>query len=244
MHISGRRCLVMRSKKLIKMKSSKVRQKVIQILRYLDRARRVAQDDFNQSSNEWCGEVSGSKISVGMFTYGFSKKSVKAWGEGTQLQIGKFCSIADKVTFFLGGNHRADWITTFPFGHTAIETFGNQKFEGHPNSNGNITIGNDVWIGSGATIMSGVTVGNGAVIAANSHVVRNVGPYEIWGGNPARLIKIRFDSETVQKLEEICWWDFPVREILSFIPSLSTYPNENTLKLLKLTREGKNQGSV
>ena len=74
---------------------------------------------------------------------------------------------------------------------------------------GDVIIGNDVWIGSGATIMSGVTIGDGAVVAANSHVCSRVPPYSVFGGNPARLIKMRFSEEIVQRLLQLKWWDLP-----------------------------------
>jgi virginiamycin A acetyltransferase len=76
---------------------------------------------------------------------------------------------------------------------------------GHPGTKGNVIIGNDVWIGSNVTIMSGVTIGDGAVIANNSHVVKNVEPYTLVGGNPAKLIKYRFSKEQIEKLLKIKW---------------------------------------
>ena len=87
-------------------------------------------------------------------------------------------------------------------------------------TNGDVDIGNDVWIGEHVTIMSGVTIGDGAVIATNSHVVKNVAPYSIVGGNPAKLIKYRFTEEQIQKLLEIKWWNWNDEKINSYLPLL------------------------
>jgi acetyltransferase-like isoleucine patch superfamily enzyme len=151
---------------------------------------------------------------IGEFTYGHESIEVLTWGEDAKLVIGKFCSIAPRVRIFLGGNHNANWISTYPFGHINQGTFGEDKLPGHPSTNGDVNIGNDVWIGYGSTLMSGVSVGSGAVIAANSHVVKDIPSYEIWGGNPARFIRRRFTPDIVTKLVEISWWDYPVEKVL------------------------------
>ncbi len=146
---------------------------------------------------------------VGKWSYG--TPLIKSWGEGTNLTIGKFCSIAADVTVLLGGNHRTDWISTFPFTVLWPEVAGH--IEGHPATKGDVVIGNDVWVGRGATILSGVHVGDGAVIGAKSVVSKDVPPYAIVCGNPARIKKYRFDEETIQKLVAISWWNWPDEEI-------------------------------
>jgi acetyltransferase-like isoleucine patch superfamily enzyme len=158
--------------------------------------------------------------SYGSFTYG--NCNVLSWGAPYTVEVGKFCSIATNVNVYIGGNHRCDWVTTYPFGHVFKETFTTFDGKGCPTSNGNVIIGNDVWIGNNATIMSGITVGDGSVIATNSHVVNNVEPYSIVGGNPAKLIKYRFTPEQISKLLEIKWWDWSVEKINKFCPLLST----------------------
>ena len=127
---------------------------------------------------------------IGKHTYG--KPKVFDWNDGGKLIIGDYCSIADGVTILLGGNHRHEWVTTYPFSTTDFNDTWPEASDisGQPWSKGNVEIGNDVWIGYGATILSGVVIGDGAVIAAGSMVVHNVDPYSIVAGNPARLIKI------------------------------------------------------
>ena len=110
------------------------------------------------------------------------------YGEGSNLVVGSFCSIAKGLKVFLGGDHRTDWISTYPFGHVFPEIFGD-PVKGHPKSRGDVVIGNDVWTGQDVTIMSGVQIADGAVIAAGSHVHKDIGPYEIWGGTQQFLLK-------------------------------------------------------
>lgn len=151
---------------------------------------------------------------VGSYTYGHDGIKIIHGNEGKTLRIGKFCSIAEGVTVFLGANHRVDWFTTFPFGHYKENEFPKVKKEhGHPSTKGDIIIGNDVWIATNVTIMSGVKIGDGAVIAACSVLTKDVPPYTIVGGNPAKQIRKRFSDEVINKLLELKWWDKPESEI-------------------------------
>jgi acetyltransferase-like isoleucine patch superfamily enzyme len=136
------------------------------------------------------------------------------------LRFGSFCSVAAGLVVFLGGNHRTEWVSTFPFGNTPGGDFFKKQNKELIKSNGDVTIGNDVWIGEHVVIMSGITVGDGAVIAANSHVVKDVEPYSIVGGNPARHIKYRFSQEQIEKLLKIKWWDWDDEKIQENIPLL------------------------
>ena len=149
-----------------------------------------------------------SAVEVGRHTYGHEQITVRHWGEPAELRIGSFCSIADRVDVFLGGNHRPDWVTTFPFPAFPDAWPQARGIEGVPVTNGDVVIGNDVWIGSNATIMSGVTVGDGAVIGTDSCVTRDVPPYAIVGGNPAQLLRMRFEPATVERLLAIRWWEW------------------------------------
>lgn len=155
---------------------------------------------------------------IGHSTYG--RPRVRFPESGEALSIGCYGSIADGVELLLGGNHRTDWVTTYPF--PALpglwpEASGHAGFHA---SGGPITIGHDVWIGSGAMILSGVTIGHGAVIAARSVVTKDVRPYAIVGGNPAREIRRRFDDATVEQLLEIAWWDWPRERVVAALPAL------------------------
>ena len=156
------------------------------------------------------------------------------WGEGKKVIIGKFCSFAGGITIFLGGNHRTDWISTYPFGHKFQEVFGTQKAVGHPASQGDVVIGNDVWIGQSSSIISGVSIGDGAVIAAHSHVCNHVEPYSIVGGNPARHIRYRFDLEIRYLLCKLRWWDLSVAEITEIRDHLNNPPTVEILESLIL----------
>ncbi len=155
-----------------------------------------------------------------MSSYSYGFPTVHWNNNDSNLIVGKFCSIAQNVNIYLGGNHRTDWVTTYPFGHIHQNIFNNFDGNGHPASKGNVIIGNDVWIADNVTILSGVTIGDGAVIANNSHVVKDVPPYSIVGGNPAKLIKYRFSPEQIEKLLEIKWWNWDDEKINKFTPLL------------------------
>jgi acetyltransferase-like isoleucine patch superfamily enzyme len=152
---------------------------------------------------------------IGRWTYG--DLTVHSWGEGATVTIGSFSSIAPGVQVFLGGEHRSDWVTTFPFN---VLWEGAEHIRGHPKTKGNVVIGNDVWIGTEAMIMSGVTIGDGAVVGARSLVARDVEPYSVVAGNPARLVRRRFDDQLVNRLLDLKWWDCENEELAQLLPLL------------------------
>jgi len=133
---------------------------------------------------------------------------------GDKLIIGKFCAIAKDVKFIMNGaNHKMSGFSTYPF-----QIFGNgwekvMPKEGDLPYKGNTEIGNDVWIGYESTIMPGVEIGSGAIIASKSVVTTNVPSYSIVGGNPAKIIKYRFDSDQISELLDIAWWDWSADKI-------------------------------
>ena len=151
----------------------------------------------------------------GRGTYG--DPMILSWNEGATLKMGAFCSIAPGVKIFLGGDHRVDWITTYPF--SALWESG-RRIAGHPKTKGDVIIGNDVWIGTEAVIMSGVTIGDGAVIGARAVVAKDIEPYAIYAGNPARLKRKRFDESTILQLLELEWWHLADEQIEQLLPLL------------------------
>jgi acetyltransferase-like isoleucine patch superfamily enzyme len=176
---------------------------------------------------------------IGAYTYGRPK--VRFPQSGRKLTIGRFCSIADKVEMFLGGNHRSDWGTTYPFSaFPGLWPSAPQHIELHT-SRGDVTLGHDVWIGSGAAILSGVTIGHGAVIAARAVVTRDVPPYAVVGGNPASVLRKRFDEATIAALLEIAWWDLPPQAIGELIPDLQSPDTPRLIAKVRTIRAGLQQ---
>lgn len=153
-------------------------------------------------------------ITIGKYSYGSPK--IFTFDKNTKLEIGKFCSISNNVKILLGGEHRIDWLTTFPFNKRKKFSY----IKGHPHSKGNIIIGNDVWVGLNTTILSGVTIGDGAVIGAFSVVTRDIPPYTVVAGNPAKVIKKRFDDKTIEALLSIKWWEWEYKNIEKIVPML------------------------
>lgn len=152
-----------------------------------------------------------------------------------KLKIGKFCSIACGAKFiFNAANHKLDSLSTYPFPiffeewQLPVDVNSiSQAWDNH----GEIIIGNDVWIGYEAVIMSGVKIGDGAIIATRAVVTKDVEPYTIVGGIPAKEIRKRFDDETISKLEEMCWWDWDYEKIKSNIHTITSGNIETLMKL-------------
>lgn len=156
------------------------------------------------------------KYDIGDWTFG-CPTVVECEGEQGKLKIGKFCSIADDVRILLGGEHNYRLVSSYPFDNLLIRF---KPLGPTVKTKGDVVVGNDVWIGYGAMILSGVTIGDGAVIGAGSVVTRDVKPYAIVGGNPARLIKYRFNKYVIQRLLRERWWDLPWNQLREKIPWL------------------------
>jgi chloramphenicol O-acetyltransferase type B len=162
---------------------------------------------------------------IGQGTYG--DLTVRSWNAGTTLTIGAYTSVAAGVKVFLGGEHRIDWVTTYPFN---VLWEPSKHHKGHPKTKGNVAIGNDVWIGTEALILSGVTIGDGAVIGARAVITRDVPPYAVVAGNPAKVIKYRFDESVIARLLAIQWWNWTRNEIEKAMPDLLSTQMVNFLE--------------
>jgi acetyltransferase-like isoleucine patch superfamily enzyme len=162
--------------------------------------------------------LNNPNILVGEYTYGNPR--IRWLMRGRKVIIGKFCSIAPEVEIFVGGNHRPDYVTTYPF--SALPTDWPGAGGETPVSKGDVVIGNDVWIGTGARILSGVTIGDGAVVGAFAVVAKDVPPYGIAVGNPARTVKKRFDEPTIERLLKLKWWDWEIEKIRRHVAVLSS----------------------
>lgn len=196
----------------------KIINRIVKILRKINATPSVALPFFTKDI------FKDKKYEIGEYTYGNPK--VLFENKEANLIIGKFCSIADGVTIFLGGNHRTDWITTYPFNVLSDYFPEGYGITGHPSTKGDVIIGNDVWIGLNVIIMSGVSIGDGAVIAAGSVVSKNIGDYEVWGGNPSRFLKKRFDDSKIKELQALKWWNCEISFIKEKIPQLCSDRND------------------
>lgn len=189
--------------------------------------------------------ITAPNITVGDYTYyddekdptGFEKNNVlfNYPQFGDKLIIGKFCQIASGTKFIMGpANHRMCSVTTYPF-----NVFGGIWTERTPPHieqlphKGDIIVGHDVWIGRDSVIMPGVKIGNGAIVAACSVVTKNIPPYSVYGGNPAQMIKKRFDDELIDILQKYRWWDLPSEQLANALPLLCDPDLQKVKEILK-----------
>lgn len=154
---------------------------------------------------------------------------------GDRLIIGKFCQIASGAKFIMGpANHRISSVTTYPF-----NVFGGAWSEASPAHmsqlpfKGDTVVGSDVWIGRESVIMPGVKIGDGSIVAAYSVVTKDVPPYSVAGGNPARFIKKRFSDELIEILLELKWWDLEAEKLVRFLPLLCDPDLEKVQQILR-----------
>lgn len=175
--------------------------------------------------------ISNPNIIVGDYTYYDDFENVENFEKnvkyhfdftGDKLIIGKFCMIASGASFIMNGaNHLTEAISSYPFAIFGGDWSNAMDGQSYP-TKGNIIIGNDVWIGHNATIMAGVKVGNGSIIAAHAIVTKDVAPYTIVGGNPAKEIRKRFDQATINVLQNIAWWEWPIDKITANVQKLTS----------------------
>ena len=203
----------------------------------------------NEFSSQLLSEtVTHPNISAGAFTYysGYHHKHrfedcVRYLDRKSKnvdkLIIGKYCSIGSGAVFMMAGNqgHRMDWVSTFPFYYQA--NIFKESINAYEKA-GDTHIGNDVWIGSEAMIMAGVSIGSGAVVAARAVVVKDVPPYAVVGGNPAKVIKYRFSEESRHELLKLKWWDWSETKIKVAMPYICS---DNIQGLIDFKIKSKNE---
>lgn len=186
--------------------------------------------------------VSNPNIIIGDYTYYDDIKGSENFEKNVlyhypfmndKLIIGKFCAIATDVKFIMNGaNHKMSSFTTFPF---SIFRNGWEKVMPEIKDlpyKGDTVIGNDVWIGYDSLIMPGVKIGDGAIIASRSVVVSDIKPYTVVGGNPAKLIRKRFDNEVADILLKLKWWDLPIEVITKYLETLTSNDVEKLKEMI------------
>ena len=174
--------------------------------------------------------IKNPTIIVGDFTYYDDPDGAERFEEhvthhydfiGDKLIIGKFCAIAKGVEFIMNGaNHKMNCATTYPFYIMGGGWENNVPPIDELPAKGDTVVGNDVWIGQNVTVLPGVHIGDGAIIGANSVVASDIPPYTVAVGNPCRVVKQRFDSETTELLLKLRWWDWDIEKITESIPAL------------------------
>lgn len=182
--------------------------------------------------------ITNPNIIVGDYTYYDDFENVENFEKnvkylfdfvGDKLIIGKFCMIASDVTFIMNGaSHLSDAITSYPFAIFGQAWRHAMQGKEYPRKS-NTQVGNDVWIGYGATIMPGVKIGDGSIIATKAVVTKDVAPYSIVGGNPAKEIRKRFSEEKIKSLLELSWWEWPLEKITANVQNLT---DNNVAKIL------------
>lgn len=178
-------------------------------LKHFIKAENIFIGDYTYYDDQRYGPEKFEEHNV-LYNYDFSKM---------KLVIGKFCAIAAKTHFIMTGDHKLDAFTTYPFpifGQGWEKAFNVADFE----VKGDIIVGNDVWFGYDSMVKNGVTIGDGAIIAAKAVVVKDVPPYAIVAGNPGRVVKMRFDDHTIERLLNIAWWNWEIEKINAHLPTL------------------------
>lgn len=162
------------------------------------------------------GTVLPSWVSIGRHTYGHDDTTFQSFLAGARIEVGAFCSIAPEVRILAGGEHVTTRAANFPLNALLFNPAGGNAEDAV--DKGTTVIGNDVWIGLGATILSGVIVGDGAVIGAGAVISKSVPCYAVVVGNPAHVVRYRFNAEIRRRLLALCWWAWDDEEIRNLKP--------------------------
>jgi acetyltransferase-like isoleucine patch superfamily enzyme len=153
-------------------------------------------------------------VTVGRHSYGYEEHTFRVFTQGARIEMGAFCSIGPDVQILVGSEHVTTRATTFPLSARLFDPAGGNFAD--VVDRGSTVIGNDVWLGLGALVLSGVMVGDGAVIGARAVVSKAVPPYAVVVGNPAEIVRYRFDEETRLRLLVLRWWDWSDEQIMAF----------------------------
>jgi acetyltransferase-like isoleucine patch superfamily enzyme len=174
---------------------------------------------FKRLKNKWRGStIRNPHIQVGRHTYGVGSESAFRATEQSPLIVGSFCSVAKDVLFLChAGGHDLKAAAVFPIHRVLLQ----DRSRDLPSGKGGISVGHDVWIGRGAMVLPGVSIGHGAVIGAGSVVTKDVAPYAVVAGNPARLIRRRTSDDYIDHMLAIAWWDWSDETIRSEAESLA-----------------------
>jgi acetyltransferase-like isoleucine patch superfamily enzyme len=156
---------------------------------------------------------------MGNMSY-YAPRVVKFKGDTGRVIIGNFASVAPDADFYVGGLHRTEWVSLYGL-RTMLELPGAHE-DGFTHGRGDIVVGSDTWVTAGCTVLSGVTIGDGAVVGTKAVVTKDVRPYAIVAGNPAREVGRRFSDEQIEALLRIKWWDWPTEQVVEHVDALSS----------------------
>ena len=163
--------------------------------------------------------IADGTLVMGRMSY-YAPNVVKYKGDTGRVIIGNFASIAPDADFYVGGLHRVEWVSLY--GLRAMLELPGAYEDGFTHGRGDIVVGSDTWVTNGCTVMSGVTIGDGAVVGTKAVVAKDVRPYAIVVGNPAREIGRRFSDEQVEALLRIRWWDWPTELVKERVDAISS----------------------
>ncbi len=166
-------------------------------------------------------EAPAPKGSVKFGKHTFGSPIILSWRTDERLDVGKYCMFAPGSIILLGGEHPTSHVTCYPL---RVRLLRSKIVNEDSTSKGDVIIGNDVWIGADAIVLSGIRIGDGAIIGAGAVVTHDVPPYAIAAGNPARIIRLRFPEEQIQKLLQIAWWNWKENKIKTNIDYLYSNP--------------------